>query len=95
MSKEQKNVFEKITDALTTATDELQTTNNYLFGIGAELADIAESLKTLSTQLADFMSKPLQVTVDTQSLAQTLQKQSESTKPLAAEKPKVAYPSVR
>jgi len=87
MSKVNKNVFEKITEALTTATNELETTNSYLYGIGAELSLINDTLASLDTKLQDFLSKPISVTVDTESLT----KIAESTKPKAAEKPKIAY----
>lgn len=91
MSKTNKNVFEKITDALTTATNELETTNSYLYGIGTELALISDALSALDTKLQDFLSKPIQVTVDTESLTQILAKQTKSTQKPSAELPKTAY----
>lgn len=61
--------------ALTNAQEELQTTNSYLYGLGVELADIAQSLNSLDDKLDKLMEKPIQIIVDTESLSKTLEKQ--------------------
>ena len=90
MSTKKKNIFEKMTDALNNATNELETTNSYLYGIGTELADAANTLREISSQLADLLKQGIKVTVDFETFKENLAKQT--PKPEEAESPKEAYP---
>jgi hypothetical protein len=92
MSKKEKNVFEKMTEALQNATNELETTNSYLYGIGTELADIADSLKSLTTLATKTLSKPISVSVDFEQYTKAVERQL--PKPKEAEPPKTAFPEV-
>jgi archaellum component FlaC len=91
MSKKQNSVFDRMTEALSKAIDELETTNSYIYGIGGEIASLVEEMKQLNTNVAKLLEVPLKVTVDTESLANVL---SETPKVPATEKEKpVRFPS--
>lgn len=77
MSEKNKNVFEKMTEALNTAIEELQTTNDYLFGIGAELSDMNSVIGDLRDKVAKLLDK--------------LDKQDSTAKPVAPATPKFAF----
>ncbi len=92
MSKKTLNVFEQMTEALDKATVELETTNSYLYGIGAELADLNSTMKSVLETLNTLLSKPLNVIVDTQSLASTLEKLSATSTREMAKPTELTFP---
>lgn len=95
MSRKEKNMFERIAESLAKIAEELSGTNNYLFGIGAELADLNLNLQELKELISTLLKEPLKVTVDTESLSKMSEKQSESIKSKQPQEAKFEYKVVK
>jgi len=72
MSKQTKNVFEKVAEKLDNVLEELQTANSMLFAIGSELFDIGDKIDSLSAKVEQLADKPLKVEVDYERLADAI-----------------------
>lgn len=92
MSKNQKTVFDKLTEALEKAAEELDTTNSYLYGIGAELADLNSTMKSILERLDTILDKPISVTITAESLASTLEKTSATSTREIAKPTELTFP---
>jgi len=75
MSKKE-NVFQQEIKALQRIGDELETTNSYLYGIGGELADLNDTLKSVKELLTNLMQTGVKVTVDFKTFTENLSKQA-------------------
>ena len=82
MSKQTKNVFEKVAEKLDNVLEELQTANSMLFAIGSELFDIGDKIDSLDDKSSKLLTELLKAESDFKIFIENLVKQPSTPKPI-------------